>query len=53
MLFCGDYVDRGHHGAEVLALVLTLRARNPGRVLLAPTRPTTLQALDLDFVPAP
>jgi hypothetical protein len=35
MVFCGDYVDRGYHGAEVLALVLALRARNPGRVFLA------------------
>lgn len=35
MIFCGDYVDRGYHGAEVFALVLTLRARNPERVFLA------------------
>ena len=35
MMFLGDYVDRGHYGAETLALLLTLRARNPGNVFLS------------------
>lgn len=32
MVFCGDYVDRGVYGVEVLALLLTLRLKNPHNV---------------------
>ena len=34
MLFLGDYVDRGSHGTETLALLLALKAANPGSVVL-------------------
>lgn len=34
LLFMGDYVDRGAHGVETLALLLALKAANPLRVFL-------------------
>jgi hypothetical protein len=35
VLVLGDFVDRGHYGAETLALLLSLKVRNPGNVWLA------------------
>ena len=34
IVMCGDYVDRGINGPELLALILLLRHKNPSRVVL-------------------
>jgi hypothetical protein len=34
MAFLGDFVDRGAHGVETLALLLALKSANPGTVVL-------------------
>jgi len=33
-VFCGDFVDRGVHGLEVLATILQLKKQNPRNVLI-------------------
>jgi hypothetical protein len=34
IVMCGDFVDRGINGPELLALILLLRHKNPGQVVL-------------------